>query len=244
MRIRLPREAINNLPRKAVALFLLVGVLLEIGGVPVVRVVRKDRSRPYPCQDHPCGCASADECWHHCCCLNNKQKLVWASEHGVTPPDFVIAAADQEVEEPTLICDRSGCSACSADHPCSAGQPCSTDHRGEERACCRHRKHPPSVATDDQVRHDVVADDDSHHDGANGETETSVKVVLNDFARRCSGLPPVVMLFGDALPCVRPVAWKPVEGRVEYVVESTRPCVSADLSPPVPPPKLRRGVAA
>jgi hypothetical protein len=222
MRIRLPRAAIGNLRQKAVAVVLLIGVLLEIGGVPVVRTVRKDRSRPYPCQDHPCGCASADECWHHCCCMNNKQKVVWASEHGVTPPDFVIAAAAQETEEPTQICDHDECGSCA------------TAEHSEERACCRHRKNRDCVTSTDKTSHASATD----------RTETRVKLVLSDFARRCSGLPPIIMLFGDALPCVRNDAWKPVEGRVEYVIEIPRSRVTVDLSPPVPPPKLCRGVAA
>src|SRR6202035_3152816 len=104
MRIRLPRA--SNLLQKAVALLLLLGILVEVAGIPVVRVSKKDRSRPYPCQDRPCGCASADECWHHCCCMNNKEKLAWARAHGVTPPDFIVAAAEQERDEPAQICDR------------------------------------------------------------------------------------------------------------------------------------------
>jgi hypothetical protein len=223
MRIRLPRETIRRLPKKVLAAILLVGVLLEIGGIPVVRVARKDRSRPYPCQDHPCGCASADECWHHCCCFSNKQKLVWASQHGVTPPDFVVAAAAQEADEPSHVCcDRDGSGACAV------------DSHDEEHACCRHRKSHDSVASTT----------DTHHDGVADETHTQVRFVLSDFARRCSGLPSIIMLFSDALPCVRADAWKPVEGLVEYLAEAPPTSVSAEISPPVPPPKLCRGVAA
>lgn len=50
------------------------------------RVVEPER---YPCEGHACGCASADECWHECCCYTSHQRLVWAIRNGVTPPESV-----------------------------------------------------------------------------------------------------------------------------------------------------------
>lgn len=43
----------------------------------------------YPCESHACGCASARECWHECCCYTHQQRLVWAIRNGVTPPESV-----------------------------------------------------------------------------------------------------------------------------------------------------------
>ena len=111
MRIRFPRNVshlrtASTLLQRAIAVVLLLGLLLGIAGVPVITVAKKDRSRPYPCQNRPCGCASADECWHHCCCLNNRQKVAWARENGVTPPDFVIAAAEREQAEAVAAGDN------------------------------------------------------------------------------------------------------------------------------------------
>jgi hypothetical protein len=212
MRIRLPRA--SNLLQKAVALLLLLGILVEVAGIPVVSVSKKDRSRPYPCQDRPCGCASADECWHHCCCMNNKEKLAWARAHGVTPPDFVVAAAEQEHDEPAQICDREE----------------SGKNVVAERPCCRHKHH--EVA-------------DSSHDSHDAEKSgRKVNLVLSDLARQCSGLPQIILLFSDALPCVAAAQWRPTEALLGYVVAAHRSFVSADLAPPVPPPKLLRGVAA
>jgi hypothetical protein len=217
MRIRLPRQA-SNLFKKATAAVVLLGVLLGIAGTPMVRIARKDRSRPYPCQDRPCGCASADECWHHCCCMNNKEKLVWARDHGVAPPEFVVAAAAREDHEPTPVCDRGeGCQSAASQH--------------DERPCCRSR----------HSHRDVAASDDPRNAG---KPESQVKLVLTDFARQCSGLPPIVLLFADALPSAACVQWKPLEALVEYMIDAPRSCASADLSPPVPPPKLSRGLAA
>src|SRR5580704_13259285 len=130
MRIRFPRNVshlrtASTLLQRAIAVVLLLGLLLGIAGVPVITVAKKDRSRPYPCQDRPCGCASADECWHHCCCMNNKEKLAWARENGVTPPEYVFAAAEQENDGTTQVCERE-----------EGGK-----HAVAEHACCRHKHH-------------------------------------------------------------------------------------------------------
>ena len=118
---RLLRCARHGLPLLALAGFLAgtIGVPL-----PLVRAV-KDRSRPYPCMDHACGCASAEQCWHSCCCFTNREKLVWAAQHGITPPAFVVAAAARE--KPVI----------------AAGNCCKVKHAvatccEHEASCCDH----------------------------------------------------------------------------------------------------------
>lgn len=56
----------------------------------------KSEGPAFPCQNRPCGCRSATQCWKKCCCFTNKQKIAWAKEHGVDVPDFVVAAAEKE----------------------------------------------------------------------------------------------------------------------------------------------------
>jgi hypothetical protein len=232
MRIRFPHNS-GNLLQQAIAVALLLGLLLGIGGVPVVTVTKKDRSRPYPCQDHACGCASADECWHHCCCFSNKEKVAWAEEHGVTPPDFVIAAAEREAAD-ALVADgheadeHAGCQDTHGTCACCAKR---AGH-AEEPACCRKR----------HQHHDVVAA--AENDGPNGKSDAKVKFVLSDLARRCGGMQSVISFLCDALPFVDRPQWKPVETLVEYLVDVPVACASAELAPPVPPPKLARGLAA
>jgi hypothetical protein len=220
MRIRLPRNT-GDLTKRLVAASLLLGLLAEIAGIPVVPIAKKDRSRPYPCQDRPCGCASADECWYHCCCMNNKQKVAWARAHDISPPDFVIAAADQESDAATAVCTSEQAANGEGD-----------SH--EEHACCRHRN----------AHHDIAASENSHERKKSDNAEPKVKLVLSDFARQCSGLPQLISLLSDALPCSVPARWKPAETVAGFVMDAAHPCASADLSPPVPPPKLSRDLAA
>src|SRR5215212_7047907 len=47
----------------------------------------------FPCSGCVCGCASAEQCWRSCCCHSLAERMVWAREHKVRPPDYAIAAA-------------------------------------------------------------------------------------------------------------------------------------------------------
>ncbi len=111
---RLKRVAARG-AKRLLSITVVVSLLVGSAGVPVVSRVAKDRSQPFPCQDNPCGCASADECWHHCCCHTNREKVAWAHEHGVTPPDFVVAAAEKEEHSAEhTCCTHHGCEKCAA----------------------------------------------------------------------------------------------------------------------------------
>jgi hypothetical protein len=220
MRIRLPRLAGRQLPEKVIAVALLIAVFGEFSGVPVGGA-RKDRSRPFPCQNRPCGCASADECWHHCCCFTNKQKVAWCRENGVTPPDFVVAAAAHEGEPTEQLCEhRKDCCA-TADAP------------AEEHACCRHRKGQADSPAEKSNPEDTVK-----------PSTTKVRLVLSDLARQCRGLPQLISLLCDALPFVDRAQYKPSLVAIGSVLERPASCTCPDLAPPVPPPKLADALAA
>ena len=78
------------------ALLVAVGMGMVHVPMPTGRVIEKDRSQPFPCQNRPCGCRSASQCWQKCCCFTNAQKVVWAKTNRVILPDCVIAAAERE----------------------------------------------------------------------------------------------------------------------------------------------------
>lgn len=68
--------------------------------VPVAAPGRspKDTSSPFPCQNRPCGCRSADQCWKKCCCFTNQQKVASAKKNDVSIPQFVADAAKDEAK--------------------------------------------------------------------------------------------------------------------------------------------------
>ena len=71
------------------------------------QIAAKDRSRPFPCMDKPCGCGSAEQCFAGCCCHTPAWQLAWARAHDVEPA--VLAALERRVA-PT------------ATHACSAAK--------------------------------------------------------------------------------------------------------------------------
>lgn len=66
----------------------------------------KDQTAPFPCQNRPCGCKTAEQCWKKCCCFTNAQKLAWAKSRGVRPPQYVVIAARSEA------CDKVAAKCC------------------------------------------------------------------------------------------------------------------------------------
>jgi hypothetical protein len=83
------------LGRRLCAGVVLVTYLAVASGVPLPLGSDKDRSQPFPCQDHPCGCRSAEECWRHCCCFTPEEKLAWARSRGIEPPAYAERPGDR-----------------------------------------------------------------------------------------------------------------------------------------------------
>ena len=71
--------------------------LLAPGGDAVTdtRLAAKDRSRPFPCMDKPCGCATAEQCFANCCCHTPAERLAWAKAHKVETT--VLAALERRI---------------------------------------------------------------------------------------------------------------------------------------------------
>lgn len=94
--------------------------------------LKKDASQPFPCQNRPCGCRTAEQCWRKCCCFTNSEKVAWAKAHGVTPPGFVIAAAEIERAEPCA--KKTGCCCCAKAKSC-CGHHANAAISGNESSC-------------------------------------------------------------------------------------------------------------
>ena len=90
------KKTLRNHACRLVSLAVLLLILTSFLPIPTGSSPRndKDLSQPFPCQNRPCGCRSADQCWKRCCCFTNAQKVSWAKAHNVTPPAYVIAAAN------------------------------------------------------------------------------------------------------------------------------------------------------
>jgi hypothetical protein len=206
---RLKRVAAGS-AKRLLSMLVVVSLLVGSAGVPTITRVAKDRSQPFPCQDNPCGCSSADECWHHCCCHSNREKVAWAHEHGVTPPDFVVAAAEKEEHSAAHVCcSHHHCEKCAAKDCEKCAAKAGTSHQDE------------SVARP-----------------AGEKSSLAFRLVLVDFARHCRSLPQYWVLFSAALPVRLQTAWSFDDKVVGCVIDAPLLKRCVDLSPPVPPPKL------
>ena len=89
------------------------------------RLAGKDRSRPFPCMEKPCGCATAEQCFTSCCCNTPAETLAWAKVHAVEPA--VLAALERRVAcaVPTLA-KAPMASCCSSTVPAAEASCCTT----------------------------------------------------------------------------------------------------------------------
>jgi len=115
----------------------ILGYALVVSGLPlpmagpsgsrpdaaVKRLAGKDRSRPFPCMDKPCGCATADQCFTRCCCNTPAETLAWAKAHAVEPA--VLVALEHRVAGDGPAAPEVEKSAC-----------CSSKARAVEESCC------------------------------------------------------------------------------------------------------------
>ncbi len=124
---RLPRLPAR---RPFLAVVAAVAHVLAATGVPqpqVSPVTAKPSDAPFPCQSRPCGCRTSAQCWAGaCCCFTMRQKMAWAAEHGVTPPDHAARLAAAEAPPATTT------------HECCSGRravPARPKH-----SCCQSEK--------------------------------------------------------------------------------------------------------
>jgi hypothetical protein len=141
----------------ALGLPLPVGTVADVpgavapGGTPAARLVAaKDRSRPFPCMNSPCGCGSAEQCFDACCCHTPAVRLAWARRHGlgtavidalerrvaaaVTPPplDAVRAATGSCCASDGAIGPANGGSCCETARPEPAPAPAARKGEGSD----------------------------------------------------------------------------------------------------------------
>ena len=212
------------------SLFLVISLCASFFFLSVVRLspAEKDGKEPFPCQNRPCGCNSAHQCWKQCCCFTHTQKLAWAQAHGVTPPAFVVAAAKAEAnrEQSLAAAKPRPCCAEASTRPAEKSLPaCCTrekaDVSGITSSCCS-----PGRASEDKFK----ARDKEENENTRG-------IILVAEVQKCHGQG----LYGTSLPwAVLPVI---ETSEIRDVPPSwDHPCSMSVLSlcaePPEPPPRL------
>lgn len=168
--------------------------LLVCAGVPlpVTRFSSHDHER-FPCESCGCGCDSAEHCWRSCCCHTLAERLAWAAENGVIPPDFALAearAADLDATGRPLAAQLAA-------------------HATASRNCCTSQSCCKSTATGSCCS--------SHHDSnhKHHNTENKTDHLAGWRALACQGqslgwltaVPSLIVVGSDFSPRLLPSIW-------------------------------------
>ena len=238
--MKLYRKFWPKVVRGLLGLSVLLGVCAMLCPLPVAPLPsnspEKDSTEPFPCQNRPCGCRSAEQCWKKCCCFNNAQKVAWAKLNSVKVPDFVLTAAKKENRTDVEVSSHSG----------SNGESASTN----PRSGCSHCKQKPVAETltscCDKLKVQADAEPHSCASCSNSSVKlpdlrkkpASSKWVMAVYAAECQGQGPPAFCFPISIIPDRPIlVTLSVEVVETFMFESER-LQQATLRPPLPPPKI------
>lgn len=141
--MRSAQKYVRRFASRATLVVLALAYVMLVAGVSIPVSTPKSAER-FPCENCPCGCATAEFCWKNCCCHSAEERLAWAKENGVTPPKFVKLQAElDKSHERSLAVLPPCCRAAAAERSC-----CS--NTGSEGACCEQKSdsHQQAERTD------------------------------------------------------------------------------------------------
>ena len=208
----------------------LLGYVLVASGLPLPitgpsdttqAVAGKDRSKPFPCMDKPCGCATAEQCFASCCCHTPAEQLAWAKAHRV---DVAILTVLER-----RVATKSACA--SGHHAKKAASCCRTSHTVDLEGpdiCSEYR----SLAAD-------PADPQPSDDEATAEDqEVPGRVVILRSMLACQGIAAAWAAATVSLPPPPPAAgeFQPPQC-VAWLVIVDQLSVNERLPPDTPPPR-------
>jgi len=206
-----PRRARRAILRHTLAVIALLAQLVAAIGAPVVspRHATKRDSISFPCQNHPCGCATHQQCWAgDCCCFTLEQKLVWAEERGIEPPSHVrpmvesrrIAALKQKQKQKV------------------------------KHSCCEKHDQKPSCCETDECQSQPTAE---------VTPSPAVRWVAAVFAQKCRGDGPAGLFkFEVSVAPTHTSEARPPRSSRDFSVPFDSHASSTSFRPPVPPPRV------
>jgi hypothetical protein len=246
------RKLWPRLVRGLLSLSVLLGVCAMLFPLPVAPLPpnspEKDSSEPFPCQNRPCGCRSADQCWKKCCCFNNAQKVAWAKSNNVKVPEFVLVAAKKEngATDGREICSLS---ASNGSKPSGAIPATSCKHCAKKSLvaskplCCQKAKDSTVVASagakpGPSESACIATAKKSAKDKPRQVTPSKSKWVLAICAAECQGQGPPAFCFPTSIVPERITLVKSTVAEIETVPLESERLQQTSLRPPLPPPKI------
>jgi len=217
MRVFKPHCFRRTFRRKATASLALVAYLISAFGLPLPALATKNLGERYPCEGRVCGCASAEECWRHCCCLTPRQRWAWASANGVEPPSYAERPSEDDCCAATV-------------HPVS-------EARTVGRCCAKHERHANASCCASPAQGDTCEAHSSNRADAHGKHRTSVPWLASVMAFQCRGVSMLWVSSGAVFPPVPPLTWNPRLPYLGCVWCPELSLLSIALAPPLHPPR-------
>ncbi|MFM9057705.1 MAG: hypothetical protein ACKOSQ_01015 [Planctomycetaceae bacterium] len=203
-----------------------VGAISAAGRRSVAARPGKDRTRPFPCMDKPCGCATAAQCFANCCCHTPAERLAWAKAHRVEPA--ILAALESRLAASAVT--AAGCRATGrGETTCHAEAAESSVDLAGPQVCSAYRAlaaEPPAAG---------VGAAPAMPDGPASPDAPAVRTVILRDMLACGGIVTAWLACGAALPPprVEPPAHDAPCGVVS-IRDTVAASVVADLSAPPP----------
>ena len=233
--------------RRLVGLAVLISICASFFPLPVETTSspEKDRSEPFPCQNRPCGCASAEQCWKQCCCFTNVEKVAWAKKNGVKLPEYVVRAA--EAESADKVADTGEkpvkkCACCSTERSETTTEICGESFAETNNSSALACSTSDCCISDSGDQHQAESvcqhkETDSTPESAAESSSESSRYVIGIEMMKCRGQG----LFWNSIPwAVIPIVRVP-EFRVEperWDRPQSAIAASQVADPPEPPPRL------
>jgi hypothetical protein len=183
-------------------------------GLPVPLADSKDRGQPFPCQDHACGCRTAEQCWRGCCCFTPEEKLAWGRANHVVPPPYADPSANGGWQSPRL---RDQCA--------------DTTPPAKTCACCK------ATAIESNPRPARACCADPSETTAPNRPAKKAGWALGIEVLRCRGLSTFWVTAGATPPPPPVVAWHPGWPLAGQLLESDLTPHIVHQVPPEPPPR-------
>jgi hypothetical protein len=201
--------------------------------VAAFRLAAKDRSRPFPCMDKACGCATAEQCFANCCCHTPAERLAWARAHNVEPAVLVTLEARMARQSMKPVVAATPPAAAAPQPSCCASA--ATAALDAEDVCCEYQSLAANPTDAIQTRTLPAPADHKQENEHENEPTSRCQVIVLRALLACGGLAAEwFALGGGGLP----------PPRVEFVLcaGSDEPLVAADetpfrlAAPPAAPP--------
>lgn len=124
---------------RVIAGVVLAWLFVPFLGVPLSTSLKKDRSVPFPCQNRSCGCMSATDCKHGCCCFSASERREWARQRGIEPSNLVLDD-ETSANRPSAIAEPSEANVLTPEQGCCCLDSCDTTNQHQ---CCKSQDTKP-----------------------------------------------------------------------------------------------------